>query len=525
MVDGVLLNPAIRRTLLAIQGAQSVVDRTSLRLSTGKDVNSPLDSPDNFFTSQRLSFRASDLTRLVDGIERSISVIKQALNGVEALESLLEQAEAIATESQRLNSLGIEDPSIFEFEIDETLAPLNTQILSSNPDGYWRLNDTGGPAVNLGAGGAAINGTYGGGVTLGAPPLYENGGEASADFNGTNGRITIPNSGLINVGNQPLRTVELVFNADDVSAAAGRQVLWEEGGNINSLNIYIDNGLIYFNSRDQGDFGPFAITAPIQAGETYHATIVFDFPGSGTVSGYLNGQLVGSAMVTRALSSHTGGVGIASLNGSSFMHDGASPNNTFRFDGRISDVALYNRALDEAEILRHAQSLNFQTIVEFRHREFEKVLAEIDALVNDSTFRGQSLLNGGEMETFFNELRTSSLVTAGVDFSAMGLEIVRNDFNNAENLEDVLVSVRTALATVRNFGVSLVNDLLILQNRLNFTETFNNTLEEGADKLVLADMNEEGAIMLAAQTRLDLATSALNAANIFNSSVLFLFTA
>ncbi len=523
MVDGVLLGPAINRTLLAVKDAQSVVDRVTLRLSTNKDVNSALDDPDNYFTSDSLSNRSLDLLRLLDGIDRNISTIKEALYGIESLQTLLEQAETIALESQRLLDLGITDPDIYEHEVDTTLSPLYRQILNDNPDGYWRLNDAGGPAVNLGASGAAINGNYTGGVTLGAAGLYENVSDVSADFDGNNDRVRIPNSGLINVGNQPRRTVELVFNADDVSAGAGRQVLWEEGGNVNSLNIYIDNGQIYFNARDQNDFGPFAITAPIVAGETYHAAIVFDFTGSGTVTGYLNGEAVGSGVVTRALSSHTGAVAIGSLDGSSYMHDGASPNNTYRFDGRISDVALYNEALGDTDIQRHYDSMFFTNIIEYRHRQYEEVLTQIDNLINDASFRGQNLLDGSSIETFFNEIRSSSLVTNGIDLTHEGLSLVRNDFNDAENLEDVIQSVRDALITVRNYGSNLVNDLLIIETRSEFVNNLTNTLQEGSDKLILADMNKEGAAMLAAQTRLNLAFTSLNLANIFNTSILRLF--
>ncbi len=524
MVDGVLISPSAKRTLLSIQNVQSVIDRTSLNLSTSKDVNSAFDNPGNFFTSQALSNRSADLIRTLDGIERSISVVKEALVGVEALTQLLAQGQAIAIESQRLLDAGIVDPEIFEFELDTTLAPLSDQILSDNPVGYWQLNDAAGVvAVNQGSGGAAINGTYQSGVTLNAPGLYPNGAANSADFDGVNDRILIPDSALINTAPRAQRTVELVFNADNAGGA--RQVLWEEGGNTNALNIYIQGGLIYFNIRDAGDFGPFTITAPIVSGTTYHAAVVFDSTGSGTFTGYLDGVPVGSGVVTSDFDAHTGNIGIGSLQDQSFMHDGPSPSNTFRFNGRISDVALYNTALSAGAIERHADSLDFTTEIEYRHRQFEQVLDQINFLVKDASFQGSNLLTGGSIETFFNERRTSSIVTEGVDFSALGLEIERNDFNNADDLEDVIESVGLALAQVRNFGVALANDVLIMETRLKFTREFSNTLQEGADALVLADMNAESAKLLAAQTRLDLGITALNVINLFQASILTVFSA
>ena len=50
-----------------------------------------------------------------------------------------------------------------------------------------------------------------------------------------------------------------------------------------------------------------------------------------------------------------------------------------------------------------------------------------------------------------------------------------------------------------------------------------NTLETGADNLVLADTNEEGANMLALQTRQQLSTTALSLAAQADQAVLRLF--
>ena len=50
-----------------------------------------------------------------------------------------------------------------------------------------------------------------------------------------------------------------------------------------------------------------------------------------------------------------------------------------------------------------------------------------------------------------------------------------------------------------------------------------NTLQIGADNLTLADLNEEGANMLALQTQQQLSTSALSLASQANQAVLRLF--
>jgi flagellin-like hook-associated protein FlgL len=62
-----------------------------------------------------------------------------------------------------------------------------------------------------------------------------------------------------------------------------------------------------------------------------------------------------------------------------------------------------------------------------------------------------------------------------------------------------------------------------VQNRQDFTKNMINLLQIGGDSLVLADSNEEGANMLALQTRQQLSTTALSLASQADQAVLRLF--
>ena len=62
-----------------------------------------------------------------------------------------------------------------------------------------------------------------------------------------------------------------------------------------------------------------------------------------------------------------------------------------------------------------------------------------------------------------------------------------------------------------------------MQNRQDFTKSMINTLQTGADNLVLADTNEEAANMLALQTRQQLSQTALSLASQADQAVLRLF--
>ena len=521
MVSNIVLSATQGGTLASINRAQRTIDDITLRLASGLRVNSAIDDPNNFFASQALRNTASDFTRLLDGIGQSIRTIEQASIGVQQTARFLDQAETLALESQRLLADGGVDPAVSELEIEVTPPPINERILGLDPVLYYRLDETSGTtAVNLGTGGAAIDGTYQSGVTLGAPALFDNGSSGSAQFDGVNDHVFVPNSTLINVGAQAQRTVELVFNAD---TTAGRQVLYEEGAGVNGLTIYVDDGLIRISAEDDGNFADIDINASIEAGQTYHVAFVFDqFDNSFT--GYLDGVEIGSVGVgNQIFPSHSGAIGLGRASGGVQFHDGEVGGNGFNFQGQISDVAVYNDALSEAELLKHTESLNSRTITRFINEDYNNAIDQIDQIAQDANYRGINLLGGDDLITQFNSNNTSELITKGVNFTTQGFGLIRHDFNDAVDLDLIIERIRDAQDLVRNYGRTLSNNLAIIATRQDFTQNFVNTHLAGADDLTLADANKEGADLLATQTRLALATTALSLATESQQSVLRLF--
>lgn len=228
-------------------------------------------------------------------------------------------------------------------------ASLQSEILSNSPVGYWQLNETAGTTATNQGSGTSIDGTYTNGPTLGATALYT-GGSTSADFDGTNDYVALPDSSLINTGSSYAeRTIELVFNADDVTS---RQVIFEEGGGTNHLNIYLDGGNLYVSGKDAGDWDVSLSTA-VTTGQTYYVTLVLDQP-NGELRAYLDGTQFGTGAVTIPLSSHSGNIGIGAMYDGSYFYDGAASGNGYYFNGRISDVALYNSVLSDTEIQERA---------------------------------------------------------------------------------------------------------------------------------------------------------------------------
>lgn len=512
MTDGILLTSAFRNNLLAIKNAARQVDRTSERLATGLEVNSALDNPQNFFTARALNHRASDLSRLLDGVSQSAKVIEEGIRGVEGIEKLLNLAETEAQTTLEDMKLNGEPSGIVPSGVD----PLSDQILAANPIAYWQLNETAGAtAVNLGSLGAAVNGSYQNTPTLDAGGIYGD-DDSSVDFNGTNESVSIPNHAQINAANHAQRSVEVTFNAD---VTTGRQVIYEEGGATNAFSIYIFNGSLYVTGRDQGAWGPANISAPVVAGQTYHAAFTFDFPG-GVFRGYLNGVEIGNTAVNAIFPSHTAAIGIGRMNNDSWFHDGAQTGNGFYFNGKISDVAIYNSVLSAPEIADHYASVKGDTYYAGENQKFNSILDQIDLLVQDAHYRGINLLQSDSLKTFFNESNTHFIETKGVNFSSTGLGINRTDFNRIASVENILQSIRDARKTVRNFGRTLANDFSVITIRETFIRESIITIAAGALDLTQADENEEGANLLGSQTRLTLATTSLSLAAAANANIL-----
>jgi flagellin len=157
--------------------------------------------------------------------------------------------------------------------------------------------------------------------------------------------------------------------------------------------------------------------------------------------------------------------------------------------------------------------------------EFNNIREQISQLVSngDTGYRGTNLLYGDNLLSTFNEHRSSNLVTEGVIFTADGLGMEEADFSRLETVENALSQVSKALNTVRDFGSTLANDLSIIQARQDFTKNMINTLTEGADNLVNADQNEEGARLLALQTRQSLGVTSLSLASESQQAILRLF--
>ncbi|GAK44747.1 conserved protein [Tepidicaulis marinus] len=159
--------------------------------------------------------------------------------------------------------------------------------------------------------------------------------------------------------------------------------------------------------------------------------------------------------------------------------------------------------------------------------DYNELRLQIDQLAGDANYQGVNLLRGDDLTINFNESQTSQITIRGVDFTVDGdlrlPEITARSWENEVNLRNTVRDLDAASRTLRTQASTFGSNLGVVEIRQGFTDQLINTLEGGAADLTLADTNEEGANLLALQTRQQLGSVALSIASQSEQSVLSLF--
>ncbi|MEM7197529.1 MAG: hypothetical protein AAF352_04080 [Pseudomonadota bacterium] len=137
--------------------------------------------------------------------------------------------------------------------------------------------------------------------------------------------------------------------------------------------------------------------------------------------------------------------------------------------------------------------------------------AEFQAGLDRAIFSVSYIVYDGNRQNVF---RHSALYTYDT-FTAIGL-------NNSQvaDLNQLITRIDNSIDRVRGHARQFASYASILQLRLQFTRDYTNELTGGADKLVLADLNEEGANLTALQTRQQLGIQTLRFATQQQQSIL-----
>ncbi len=203
---------------------------------------------------------------------------------------------------------------------------------------------------------------------------------------------------------------------------------------------------------------------------------------------------------------------------------GASPINSAVSGQNTQSVSIVGSTTDQVTRASAAAS-------------FREVLSQIRNSSLDAGFNGTNLLQGDFLRVGFNEDSTTSITTQGrrLDSAALGFsadvgfgsatptgDSARN-FQGDREIQNALTKIRTAKSSLSGIQAQFATNSNLLTNRLDYTKGTIQNLNDGADLLTLADINEEGANLTSLQTRQQLSVTALSLANQSDQAILRLF--
>ena len=133
MADPINLSSSVRTNLLTLQRTSGFIADTQTRLSTGLRVNTALDDAAAFFTAKGLSDNATDFDALKSNIDLAISTIHTAIDGIDAISELVNQAKGLASNAKATGNTN--ERSTLAVQFNELLSQINTIANDSSFNG------------------------------------------------------------------------------------------------------------------------------------------------------------------------------------------------------------------------------------------------------------------------------------------------------------------------------------------------------------------------------------------------------
>ncbi len=224
--------------------------------------------------------------------------------------------------------------------------------------GAWKLEAGSGINVPDFSGGNNT-GTINGPAVWSADNPFNSAASGSLEFNGTDNHIQLPGGNIVGAGNDPFTASAWIFQTKDMSGVAYYFALRFQQDAQFFFAVNSGLGGIFSCFRGSAQWGvPFDATSI--ANSWHHLAVVYDggdrnIPTSYTV--YLDGAALPAPSINAGIA---GGSSNDNVIGSD--DDGTGNNTIGQFQGRMSHVRAYNRALSAAEIADAASLYGYVTL-------------------------------------------------------------------------------------------------------------------------------------------------------------------
>jgi flagellin len=157
--------------------------------------------------------------------------------------------------------------------------------------------------------------------------------------------------------------------------------------------------------------------------------------------------------------------------------------------------------------------------------QFNSLRTQIDQAAQDAGFNGINLLAGSSLTVTFNETASSQMTVAGSTITSANLSLSAsaNNWQNDSNVNAALDAISSAIDSLEATTATFSSMAAVISARSEFNSAMIDTLNTGADLLTANDSNEDSAMLLALQTRQQIAATALAMVQDSQSTALKLF--
>lgn len=485
----VTLSAAVRSSLLSLQDTSKLVKQTQGRLSTGLRVSSAIDDPVAFFQAKGLNDRAGDLNQKKDGIDQGISGVTAALDAVQSVENVVQQLKGLANSLKSATGTQFAD---LVGQFNSLRTQIGNLVADASYQGTNLVNNTAQTlTVEFSDKTASL-------LTVNAAKLDEGGlGVGSVATYASNNSSTF----MINYSAAAAKaltagtSLTITYQGTDVTFSSGAYAAISYG--TADLRLHVGTGQ----------------TLALTQGTVYSATIDNSFTAAAvklvvgevtTASLEVNYAATADRMLT------AGQVVAMTYKGPDVTLTTANDGETIKYGGLTLTLNLVTGAsisMTQGAILSAAMLSAAATgaagVIGF--------LGSADLALSGTGYTAVSVGRNDLSYTNVSAVNTDGQFTTWVSEG------------DSQQINASIAQLDGALSKLRSQASSLGSNVALLQTRLDFTTQYVNTLEQGAGKLTLADINSEGANLLALQTRQQLGITSLSFAGQAEQAILGLF--
>ncbi len=497
------LTAAIRQSLITLQSTQTLTNQTQNDLSTGLKVNNAIDNPVAFFQAASLSDRASDFSNKKDTINQAVSSLSTALEGITGIESVVSQLQGLVLSAESASSQQI---SGLVSQYNSLRTQLNDLATDTSYQGLNLIAGTGQVLTvsfsDLTSSNLTVNSVD---VTTGpsglaiAQAVTANGTGFQVDYNSLTG------ADLNTVSGQTFYfagTAQQLTSGTNYTFSYGSTTLTITVGSAGALSSSLtstqtlaDAQQLTFEYNSQG------LSAAIYTGNPVTVGVFYDNGVVGSAGSTIVIDIAPQTSSTLAAGTYTFSYGTNTLSFNVATAGGTS--GTFTTTQTFSNTGLVTVTL-EGSTFANASASDVVTFGTY---------PTSGTYVNAAgALAGQVAVIGSVAAT------TAGVVTLG---AITGEYVLDARLPDADAL--VVNSLQDNLLTLRTQAQTIGSNVALLTTRLDFTTNYINLLTQGAGKLTLADLNEEGANLLSLQTQQQLGIQALSFAGQNERAVLSLF--